>query len=267
MSLQVLISVLNKEVRNLAQDMNLQSDALIINQCDCEEHITYSHRGHEISCYSFSERGVGRSRNHALELAEADICLFSDEDIVFDDGYEEKVLEAFEKNPEADVITFNFRVDERRRTYFNEKPHPIHWRNYGRYPAYAIAIRLKSIREKEIKYSLLYGGGAKYSCGEDSLFLHDCLKKGLHLFAETAILGCEQYRESTWFEGYTEKYFFDRGVLYADLYGTFAEILGFRYLLKNRTRMCKDIVFWKAFSLLRKGVKEGRSNRKNHVIL
>ena len=73
------------------------------------------------------ERGVGLSRNTALLFAEEDIVLFSDEDIRFDEGYEKKVLEAFLKNPDADVITFNFRVDERRATYHNAGERRIRW--------------------------------------------------------------------------------------------------------------------------------------------
>jgi len=259
MTFQLLISSLQSEVESLVKEMNINSDAVLVNQCDKDfvEEITYNN--HRVKVVSQSDRGVGLSRNTALENSDADIVLFSDEDIVYTDGYEEAVLEAFEKHEDASVLTFNIKVDERRRTYFNEDVHRIKWNNYGRYPAYSIAVRRKDIVDKNIKYSLLFGGGAKYSNGEDSLFLHDCLEKNLVMYSEIAIIGEETYRESTWFKGYTDKFFFDRGVLYHFLYGNKASLIGLRFLLKNKNEMLKDISFGKAFSLLRAGIKEGKS--------
>lgn len=258
MKLQVLVSAVDQEVNTLAERMNLQTDALIVNQCGEFGYTEYEHRGSRIRCYSLAERGVGLSRNTALMRADGDILLFSDEDIVFEDGYEEKVLRAFEENDRAQVMTFNFTVDERRRTYYNEQKHRIRWYNYGRYPAYAIAVRREALLKANVTYSLLYGGGAKYSNGEDSLFLHDCLKKGLRLYADPSLLGREEYRESTWFSGYHDKFFIDRGVLYHDLYGFMAKLFAVRFLFANRKEMLKEKSFGEAYRLMRNGILTGR---------
>lgn len=259
MTFQLLISAVDAQVNELLSHMKLESDAVLVNQCDIDSDTDIEFDGHRVRVISQSIRGVGNSRNAALNNSTADICLFSDEDIVYASGYKQMVLSAFEAHPEASVITFNFQVDERRRTYFNEAAHEIRWNNYGRYPAYAIAIRRQDILEQNIQYSALFGGGAKYSNGEDSLFLHDCLNKGLGMWAETAILGHEEYRESTWFKGYTDKFFFDRGVLYHFLYGKAAMLLGARFLAKNRKEMLKETTFFKAYSLLLRGIREGKN--------
>ncbi|MEG1717022.1 MAG: hypothetical protein RR275_09465 [Lachnospiraceae bacterium] len=39
--------------------------------------------------------------------AQADICLFADDDMKYDDGYVQSVEEAFLDMPTADVIIFN----------------------------------------------------------------------------------------------------------------------------------------------------------------
>ena len=96
MKLQLLVSAVNEDVSTLAQRMNLESDAIIINQTDHFDYTEYEHKGKKIQCYSFAEKGVGLSRNNALLRAEGDIVLFFDEDIVYDSGYEEKILKAFE---------------------------------------------------------------------------------------------------------------------------------------------------------------------------
>lgn len=259
MKLQVLVAAVNENVEMLASKMNLESEAVIVNQCDhfaCQE---YLHRGRLIRCFSMAERGVGLSRNTALMRAEGEICLFSDEDIVFSPGYEKTVLEAFEANPDADIITFNFKVDPSRATYYNRSPKRIRWYNYGRYPTYAVAARLEALRRANVGFSLLFGGGARYSNGEDSLFLHDCLKKGLHLYADTAQIGEEVYRESTWFKGYNAKFFKDRGVLYHYLYGALAGLFSLRFLL--RLRDLGELSLAEAYVLMKQGIREGKNRR------
>ena len=99
MKVEVLASVMNTTLPETVEHMNLQSDAVIINQCDrlaYEEMKIAGHGGsaeadpreeYLIRYYSFPERGIGRSRNEAILRAEGDICLFSDADIVYEDGY------------------------------------------------------------------------------------------------------------------------------------------------------------------------------------
>ena len=64
MRLQFLVSTVNEDVETLAQRMNLQADAIVVNQCDRNEYREYTHEEYRIRCYSFEERGVGLSRNN-----------------------------------------------------------------------------------------------------------------------------------------------------------------------------------------------------------
>lgn len=259
MKLQVLVAAVNEDAETLAEKMNLETEAVIVNQCGHFGYQEYLHKGRRVRCFSMAERGVGLSRNTALMHGEGEICLFSDEDIVFAAGYEKTVLEAFEQNPDADIITFNFKVDPSRTTYCNRVRKRIRWYNYSRYPTYAVAARLEALRRANVGFSLLFGGGARYSNGEDSLFLHDCLKKGLHLYADTALIGEEVYRESTWFKGYNSKFFEDRGVLYHFLYGMLAKPFSLRFLL--RLKDFGEFSLREAYGLMKQGIREGKNRR------
>lgn len=258
MNLQVLAAAVDQDVKALAEKMNLRTEAVIVNQCDYCGYEEFEHKGSLIRCFFMSERGVGLNRNTALLHAAGDIVLFSDEDIHLYDGYEKTVLDAFEQNPHADLITFNFKVAQHRSTYYNKENRPIHWYNYGRYPTFSVAARLEALRKANVSFSLLFGGGARYSNGEDSLFLHDCLKKGLRLWACTEEIGEEIYRESTWFKGYNEKFFVDRGVLYHYLYGRAARLFSLRFLYAHRAEMCREIPLKRAYELMKKGIVQGR---------
>lgn len=256
--LEVLVAAVQENDITLADHMNLSTDAVICNQCQEVSYREFERKGHLIRSLCFNERGVGRNRNNALLRADAEHILFADEDIVYDDDYEEKVLKAFEENPDADMILFNVMAVESRRTYENRKKKRVRWYNYGRYPAYSIGAKLESLRKANVWFSLLYGGGARYSNGEDSLFLHDCLKKKLVIISVPVTIGHEVPREggtSTWFHGFNEKFFYDRGVLYHDLYGIWQKPMALRFLLIHRKEMCQDIPLRQALRIMGRGMK------------
>ncbi len=262
---QVLVSALNQDSKNLTEQMNIASDAVVVNQCDGYDYREWHTKSGRVQSFGMAERGVGLSRNTALLHADADICLFSDEDIVLEKDYPDIIRKAYQQIPDADMILFNVRVAPKRRTYWNEQRKRIHWYNYGRYPAYSISGKLDAFRRANVHFSLLFGGGAKYSNGEDSLFLRDCLRAGMRIYAVPDCIGEEMPRESggsTWFHGFTEKFFKDRGVLYYYLYGKLAKVFSLRFLLKNKTGMCGEIPLKKAYRLMAEGIRSQKSIKK-----
>ncbi len=261
MRLQVLVSAVGQEPEELISRMKLQSDAIIINQGRAHGFQKLTRDGHEICIYDFMEKGVGLSRNTALFRADGDILLFSDEDITYDDGYADKILAEFEKHPEADMLLFNMRVGASRATYHIESYGRVRWYNSGRYPTYSFAVRREKLHRNNITFSLLFGGGARYSNGEDSLFLRDCLKAGLKIYTVPVEIGEEEERESTWFTGYHEKFFFDRGVLYHYLYGRLAGLFAMRFILAKKAFMCQEISPMQAFQLMRQGIRKAKKLR------
>ena len=270
MKVEVLASVMNTTLPEVVAHMNLQSDAVIINQCDrlAYEEMKIAGRGGSVEAdpreeyliryYSFPERGIGRSRNEAILRAEGDICLFSDADIVYEDGYEAAILAEFERNPEADMIIFNITVEEERRTYHITERKRVHWYNCGRYGAVSFAIRRDRLLESGITFSLLFGGGAKYSNGEDSLFLTEFIKKGYRVYTAPVTIGREEAGESSWFRGYNEKFFHDRGVLYHYLYGRLEWILALRFLYAHKSTLCADVPLKQAKRWMREGIREAK---------
>lgn len=258
MKIQLLVSAVDQDAGALIEQMHMSTDAVIVNQCDRYGYEEMIHCGHRVQVFSMPERGVGLSRNTALLHADTDVCVFADEDIVLSKDYEEKIRKAYQEIPDADMILVNVKVAPSRRTYWNEDVHRITYCNYGRYPAYSITAKYAALLRANVHYSLLFGGGAKYSNGEDSLFIKDCLKAGLKLYSHTVCIGEEIERESTWFNGYHEKFFKDRGVLYHYLYGRLALPLSLRFLLAHKEEMCRDISVKQAYAWMKDGVKEAK---------
>ena len=261
MKVQVLVAAMNKNPVELAEKMNLSSDAIIINQCNSVP-VTgfevFSHKNREIKCYHFQEKGVGLSRNNAFMRADRDICLFSDEDIVYEDDYEARILEEFEKNPKAHMIVFQIEVEEERRTYEINKRKRVHFYNAGRYGAVSFAIRTDSLKKSGVSFSLLFGGGAKYSNGEDSLFIKEFMAKGYRVYTAPVKIGREEAVDSSWFSGYHDKFFIDRGVLYHSLYGYGAKLMALRFLIAHKNKMCVNHTVLQAYELMCKGIRIGK---------
>ena len=272
--LQMLVSAVNKDPYKMAEQMNIQTDAVMVDQlissdakemlsftCNRDEETVVS--GNKLRILYRDEKGVGRSRNAALDNSDHEIVQFADDDIVYLDGYADRILAEFDAHSEADILLFNVKAQAGRETYWNNDFAKVTWKNYGRYPAYAICARRDKLVEAKVRYSLLFGGGAPYMNGEDSLFLHDCLKSGLNIYRTTVEIGHELGGESTWFRGFTEKFFFDRGVLYHFLYGPMAGVFGLRFLVKNRTEMCRELGLFKCYKLLLKGIRHGKGLKKD----
>ena len=259
MKLEILVSTMRRNDRSLPDQMNLRTDALIVNQCDRFEYAEQLREGGLVRWYSLPERGVGLSRNTALMRARGEIVLFADDDVVYFDDYEKTVLAAFEAHPEAGVITFNLASQNPDRPeYMDERDHRLHWYNCLRYGASRIAARREVLLNHNITYSLLFGGGAKYQAGEDNLFLTQCLQSGIVCRASAAQIGTVKQEESTWFKGFNERYYEDRGSLFAAMYGRRAKLMSLLMELKS-ARRGGEVPLSRRIKLARKGIRSYRS--------
>lgn len=261
MKTELLIAAVNADPAKLISQMRVNGNACLINQCDHDSEETIQVKNGLVRVFSYNERGVGLSRNHALEHSTGDILLFADEDIVYEDNYETLLRDEFTNHPEADAIFFNIKVGKDRETYWNDEFKKVGRTNTGRYGIVSLAVRADKVKAAGLHFSPLFGGGAKYSAGEDSLFIMDMLNAGFNCYASPVCLGTETERESSWFKGYNEKFFFDRGVLYHFLYKKAAVLISLRFILKHKEKLCTDIKPTKAIKLMLKGIKEGKSIR------
>lgn len=265
MNLQVLLSTMNQSDHSIIDNVNIKTDAIVVNQCDRNEIEEFIHNGRTIKFLSFAERGVGVSRNNALMRATGDICLFADDDVVYEDNYEEKVINAFMKNPKADVILFNMlSTDKDRESSKITKQHKVGYTNCLRYGTVRIAVKTERVHMANIFFSLMFGGGARYSAGEDCLFLTDCIKKGLRVYAVPEVIGSITEGSSTWFNGFTDKYFFDKGVLYTCLSKPLAYLLCIRFAIMRHWLYKKDKTIKQACISMFKGVKSIKNWEKNN---
>lgn len=253
MTFQVLLATMNQHDDSVLNKMRVLSDVLVCNQIDNEFcYHKYLKDGYSVRWYDFSERGVGLNRNNALMRAEADICLIADDDVEYCANYKEIIVQEFKKHPEADMILFNVE----NYGYKTKKFKRIRQFNCGRFGGVRIAFKRLSIVKNAICFNLLFGGGARFSAGEDNMFIRDAIRKGLKVYASpTTILRLNDSRESTWFKGYTDKFFSDLGTSYCFHYGIFAKICVVIQLIRHRKEFLQETTFKSAYRSALNGIK------------
>lgn len=250
---------------SLCEKMNLQTGALIINQCVSDLPILQQRQLNNavVRMYTLPERGVGRSRNQAILHGEGDIFLFADEDVVYLDGYEEIILSAFERYRDADMILFEVEsLNPDRPLGRIKKEKRVHAWEATSYGACRIAVRRDSLLKANVWFSLLFGGGAQYMSGEDSLFLQDIFRSGLHVYTVPRKIADITQETSTWFEGYSERYFTDKGALYAAMYGKRA-FLPLFYFAKRQASHTGQHSYQQVLKWMRRGFHEFLRREKN----
>lgn len=253
--LQVLVATMHQKELSIVEKMNIRCSAVIANQADRNEILVKG----DLKMITTTTRGVGLNRNIALLASDAEILLFADDDVVYNDDMPQAVITAFRENPQADVLIFgmdivkNGRVIERR--YLKNRR--LHVFNAMRFGTCRIAIRRKALLRANLIFNQNFGGGCPFSSGEDSLFLKACFDRGLKVYANQYVLGTCAKDTSTWFVGCDEKYFYDKGVLMRYLFPRVPRVMALYFAI--RFKRPTDIKIMQRIRLMQEGVCGGKS--------
>ena len=261
MKFQVLMATMDceiKDIRALIRNGHLdKTNILMINQCDVECEEILMKDGYFIKMLSCKERGLSRSRNMALRNAEAEICLIADDDMLYEEDVEQRIVKAFMENPNYDLIAFYV---ERSKS-FNEKKigtkHEISKRDSLGLMSVQIAFRKDAIINNGITFDENFGAGSgTYICGEENIFLFDCMEKGLKILYVPILIASTQENESTWFQGYNELYFISKGALFKRLFKGNAWMMVLIFAILKYRIYKEDATFFEACKAMRKGCRD-----------
>ena len=241
MKLEVLVVTMNQIDFSKFIEMNLKCDAILANQSDLNDYQEKIISGNKVKLVTTNTQGVGINRNIALLNSSADILIFADDDMKYSEDYVENVIKAFEQLPQADVIIFSCNLTKNNEIFkkIENKIERKRFYNCLKYGTYTFAVRKNSLLKNNIFFNELFGGGAKYSSGEDSIFLRECFSKKLKVYSHNYIIGSCAKDTSTWFSGYNNKYFYDKGAWIACAFSKFRYLFVIYFLirLKNRSTL------------------------------
>ncbi len=155
-------------------DFNL----LIINQTTTDKQLTSPYAN--VRVINVFEKGLSKSRNLAIANARGKIALIADDDLVFLEGFEQKIAKGFNHFPDATAIKFIT-------VSFSGVP-------FRKYPAVALrhlsalqrlnsssiemAFNIDKLRESGRKFNEHFGLGSTFPLGEEPILLNELYHAG-----------------------------------------------------------------------------------------
>lgn len=253
---QVLVATMHQRDLSIVERMNLSTDAIVANQADRTEIRQKTYDTFAVKMVTTSTRGLGINRNISLAHATEEILLFSDDDVIYYEGYAQAIQRAFQEHKDADAIIFNVDIVDGkvpwRQTKVSKRVRIYNALNYG---SVRLAVRRSSLLRERISFSGCFGSGGIFSSGEDSLFLCDMLRRGFRIYTSCDTIAAVNQSESTWFRGYDEKYLYDKGALFYALFPGTHMLFFLQYLIRHReVYHGAELTLLRALSVMRKGI-------------
>lgn len=256
MRLEILLSCMHQNDDALVHRSGITGDVLIINQCDRNDDVIFSTTNGTARMISTTTRGLTRSRNQAIETSKADICLLCDDDEHFVADYEQTILNAYRDLPDADVIIVKM-LD--RPASFPDRIMRLKFPQIMKVSSWQISFRREGLMRSGVRFDELLGAGTGNGAEEELKFLLDCQRAHLKIYYVPIAVASVGQTESTWFQGFTEEFFINRGATTRYILGApLAFLYGIYYVLKKRKMYASCLTPPQALSALLKGMKENK---------
>ncbi len=260
MKLEILMSCMHQSDDALVRASKIISDVVVINQCDREDYAEYKTEHGIARMFSTKQRGLTKSRNMAIAKSVADVCLLCDDDEIFQPDYREKILNAYEELPQADVIIFKM---VNRQPSFPDKVMRLRFPKTMKVSSWQISFRKASLAAKGVAFDELLGAGTGNGAEEELKFLWDCQKAGLQIYYVPAPIAAVAQTESTWFGGFTEEFFVNRGATTRYIMGwPLACAYAVYYCLRKRSMYRDQITPFNALKATFRGIRENKITKQ-----
>lgn len=263
---EILCVTMHQKDFSKIREMNIHTDVVFANQANytgCEACEFENHRARMITT---TTRGISTNRNIAImnRHSDAEIVVFSDDDLRFREDCEALVLKEFRKHPEADAIKFNLNCISERKISMGEITHfhKAGRRETGGWGALVLAIKTSVLQEKNLWFNERFGTGTENYCGEDTIFIQELLKKGVKLYASPVCIADIDQSQSSWFRGYNERYFVTTGMVLHEIYPCLCVLLALRSAWRFSKRDNCDLRFSVILKYLFRGIRKNMKERK-----
>ena len=127
--------------------------------------------------------------------------------------------------------------------------------NSLRYGSVHFVFRREALARKNIYLATNFGAGTDIGSGEDSIFILSAIRSGLRVRTNTDLIARVYNDDSTWFEGFDEKYFYDKGALARALFPKLYKLY-IKYFLYAHPEMLREIKKEKAKEMMLEGARD-----------
>ena len=227
MKLEILMSCMNQQDDTLVRCSHITGHAVVINQCGQVDYRAYPTETGVARMWSTDQRGLTKSRNMAIAaLPQADVVIFR-------------------------MVNYPCGLGDRvRRLKFPQTMHVASWQ---------IAFRRERLLKSGVCFDELLGAGTGNGAEEELKFMLDCQRAGLKIYYAPVEIASVAQTESTWFTGFDETFFYNRGATTRYILGVpMAAAYGLYYVAKKREMYLPYISTGGALRALLRGIVENR---------
>ena len=121
---------------------------------------------------------------------------------------------------------------------------------------YLIQEEIKKIIEKDIMFNENFGAGTYYDRGEETIFLCECIRKGLKIKFVNKKIADVSHGESTWFKEFNEEYFIKQGRVFYECYNKFYEFVILQFAIRKYHLYRKNLGLLKAIKLMNMDIRK-----------
>ena len=263
----VLVTTMHQSDLCKYHQMNLQTDAVIANQTDKNEYIETQINGCSVKLVSTDTRGLSRNRNIAMAHAsqKSKYVVFSDDDLIFNEGYESAVKAEFEKHPDAEAIKFNLhdlsekrKISMRRIQSFEKATR----RNMSASGVCGLVLKTECLKKYALYFHENFGTGSENFCGEDTIFIMEMLAKKVRFYRSPIDIAGIDQSESTWFYGHNERYFCNQGTVLHEIFPVLSYLIVIRSAYKAWRRKDSGMGYFKILSCYYKGITGNQNSKR-----
>lgn len=260
--IEVCVTTMHQEdISLLYERMNLQTDAVFANQTDHNDYAELSINGHQVKFVSTDSRGLSRNRNIAMAHSsqKKEYILFSDDDLVFNDGYEQAILSEFEQHPQAEAIKFNLHdLSSTRKISMSriERFEKATRRNMSSSGVWGLVLKTEALKKYNLRFHENFGTGTENYCGEDTIFLMELLDRKAKFYRSPIDISGIDQTNSSWSTGHNERYFTTAGMVLGTIYPKLSYIIVIRSAWKAYRRKTSTLGFLQILSCYYRGLKQ-----------
>ncbi|WP_047545169.1 hypothetical protein [Psychroserpens sp. Hel_I_66] len=237
---------------------------IIINQTN-EDKLLVSNNS-KIKVINSFERGSPASRNLAIRNASKDICLMSDDDIVYQSKLFSILQSAYIEFPRASLISFEA-IDEQGKLYTNYYNQGVHNKQtLKKIYTWVITFRRSVFKENTVYFNYYFGVGSTFKGATEYVFLRNALDKGLLMqhVSKTIVM---HPNESSGRKMGSDNAIYTRAAMHQRFHGNLSYLWLLKYiyfLLDNKYIGLSDVTYKLSVGL--KGIKKYKELKRKGII-
>lgn len=190
---------------------------LIVNQTQNQKLLSSDYPN--IRVINSEEKGLSKSRNTALKNAVGEILLIADDDIVLQEGFNSKIINAYNEFQNAVAIKFCALKSDGNlmKSYPSVSKKNSTILSILDTSSIEVTLNKKKVDIANIQFDEKFGLGSAFEIGEEAIFLSDLKKKGMQIAFVPEIIVKHEKSTSSEKENLTEKYY-NQGALFTRIF-------------------------------------------------